>query len=150
METYTVLYTKEDYEFTLKVIQIEGVSISLTVMNTEHPDMTEYWRVFITEFAKNIAESLLKQTTQITFRVSATGAYKASDTGNVTDSITVNSNWAAKLRRHNDDRDAKIEQNMMYIFDPDYYHREYQAHGGGSKIAELETLHQICLSFKNM
>ena len=147
MSSYKQLKTLEGYTFTVKTTQLNGVSINLVLMDMENPDESDYWRRYSTNFAKNIVEHLLTQTTQIIFRLSATGTYQASDSDEVIGPITVNSNWPVKIHRHRETRLERINKNFEFVFDPDYYHGEVQGNGGGSSIAEIKDIGQISMSF---
>ena len=77
--------TQEGYGFTVNTTQLAGVSLSLEINNFELPNDVDYWNQFIVEYTKNIAEALLKQTTQIGLTISANGNFISSNSNEILD-----------------------------------------------------------------
>ena len=147
MDNYKTLSTLEGLTFTMKTNQIPGVSASFELRDMEGSEDVDYWRKYTTALIEKIAAHFLTETTQVIFRVAATGSYQSSDSDTVIHGMTVNSNWAPKLHRHTSDRAERIQKNVAFIFDPDHYHNTYQSNGGGSKIAEMVRISSIAFSF---
>ena len=147
MDNYNTLSTSEGFSFTMKTNQVAGVSVSFEIRNMEDSENVDYWRKYATGLIETIATHLLTKTTQILFRVAATGNYQSSDSDAIVEGMTVNSNWAPKLHRHAADRTERIQKNVAFIFDPDNYHNTYQSNGGGSKIADMVKISSIAFSF---
>ena len=147
MDNYNTLSTLEGLTFTMKTNQVDGVSVSFELRNMEDSENVEYWRKYATDLIEKIATHFLTETTQIIFRVAATGNYQSSDSDAIVEGMTVNSNWTPKLHRHTADRSERIRKNVAFIFDPDHYHNTYQSNGGGSKIAEMVRISSIAFSF---
>ena len=139
--------TQEGYGFTVNTTQLAGVSLSLQINNFELPNDVDYWNQFIIEYTKNIAEALLKQTTQIGLTISANGNFISSNSNEILENVSINSNWRVKLRRHAADRFDKIDRNFAYVYNPDYYHHAYQSNGGGSAVGQIESVNSIKISF---
>ena len=108
MDNYNTLSTQEGLTFTMKTNQVPGVSVSFELRDMEESENVDYWRKYATGLIEKIAAHFLTETTQIIFRVAATGSYQASDSDNIVHGMTVNSNWTPRLHRHSADRVERI------------------------------------------
>jgi hypothetical protein len=100
MSTDINFNTLEGLSFSVSMTQLPGVSLNLEISNFELPNQVDYWNHFIIEYAKNLSDSLLRQTTQIGLVISANGNFVSSNSDDVIQNISINSNWRVKLRRH--------------------------------------------------